>query len=107
MKIWLLSATLIGAGLVITGPGMAQPTPDKVDPVQTAQRNNNGSSARDADQGMNRNTTDQSSANKGHSEMGTSSAGSTARSAPSMHNDATTGLSSAKKQHEEANTPNK
>ncbi|MFL5286937.1 MAG: hypothetical protein ACJ8AW_39695 [Rhodopila sp.] len=107
MKILLLSATLIGAGLVIAGPAIAQPTPDKVDPVPTAQRNDNGSSARDADQGMNRNTTGQSSATKGHSEMGASSAGSTARSTPSMHNDATTGLSSAKKRHEEANTPNK
>jgi hypothetical protein len=107
MKILLLSATLIGAGLVIAGPAMAQPTPDKVDPVQTAQRNDNGSSTRDADQGINRNTTGLSSANKKHSEMGASSAGSTARSTPSMHKDATTGLSSAKKQHEEANTPNK
>jgi hypothetical protein len=107
MKILLLSATLIGAGLVIAGPAMAQPTPEKVDPVQTSQHNDNASSARDADQGMNRNTTGQSSANKKHSKMGASSAGSTARSAPSMHNDATTGLSSAKKQHEEANTSNK
>jgi hypothetical protein len=107
MKILLLSATLIVAGLVIVGPAIAQPTPDKVDPAQTAQRNDNGSSARDADQGMNRNTTGPSSANKAHSQMGASSAGSTARSTPSMHNDATTGLSSAKKQHEEANTPNK
>jgi len=57
MKALLLSATLIGAGLVIAGPVMAQPTPDKVDPVQTAQRNDNAPSARDADQGMNRNTT--------------------------------------------------
>jgi hypothetical protein len=107
MKIVLLSATLIGAGLVSAGPAMAQPTPDKVDPVQTTQRNDNGSSARDADQGMNRNTTGLSSANKEHSEMGASSAGSTARTTPSMHNDATTGLSSAKKLHEEANTTNK
>src|SRR4051812_25054715 len=107
MKIWLLSATLIGAGLVITGPGMAQPTPDKVDPVPTAQRNDNGSSARDADQGMNRNTTGLSSTNKEHSEMGASSAGSTARSTTGMHDDGTTGLSSAKQEREEANTSNK
>src|SRR5690348_6464567 len=103
MKILLLSATLIGAGLVIAGPAIAQPTPAKVDPVQTAQRNDSGSSARDADQGMNRNTTGQSSANKEHSEMGAPSAEATTKATPSMHNDATTGLSSAKKQHEEVN----
>ena len=78
---------------MIAGPAMAQPTPDKVDPVQTAQRNDSGSSARDADQGMNRNTTGLSSANKEHSEMGGSSAQATTKATPSMHNDATTGLS--------------
>jgi hypothetical protein len=79
MKTFLLSAALVGAGLMISGPVAAQNINKGSDPNAT---------------------------NKERSEMGASSAGSTARSTPSMHNDATTGLSSAKKQHEEANTSN-
>jgi hypothetical protein len=90
MKILLLSATLIGAGLVIAGPAMAQPTPDKVDPVQTAQRNDNGSSARNTDQGMNRDTTTGlSSAKKERDEAGASPVGSNTGSSSS----ATSGIS--------------
>ena len=94
MKTLLLSATLIGAGLVIAGPAIAQNINKGSDPNATKGSGPNA-------------TTGQSSANTEHSEMGASSAGSTARSTPSMHKDATTGLSSAKKQREEANTPNK
>jgi len=73
MKILLLSATLIGAGLVIAGPAMAQPTPEKIKPIQTAQRNDSGSS----DQGMNRDTTTGlSSAKKEREEAGASAASS-------------------------------
>jgi len=86
MKTLLLSATLIGAGLVIAGPAVAQNINKGSDPNATTGR---------------------SSTNKEHSEMGASSAQDTTKATPSMHNDATTGLSSAKKQHEEANTPNK
>ena len=86
MKTLLLSATLIGAGLVIAGPAVAQNINKGSDPNAT---------------------TGPSSANKEHSEMGASSAGSTARSTTSMHNDGTTGLSSAKKEREEVNTTNK
>jgi hypothetical protein len=84
MKLFLLSATLLGAGLMMSGPVVAQNVNKGSDP-----------------------TTGLSSAKKEHDEMGASSAGSKARSTTSMHNDATTGLSSAKKQHEEANTPNR
>jgi len=80
MKTLLLSATLIGAGLVIAGPAIAQNINKGSDPNAT---------------------TGQSSANKEHSEMGAPSAEATTKATPSMHNDATTGLSSAKKQHEE------
>ena len=82
MKILLLSATLIGAGLVIAGPAIAQNINKGSDPNAT---------------------TGLSNANKEHSEMGASSAEATTKATPSMHNDATTGLSSAKKQHEEVN----
>ncbi|MFL5253719.1 MAG: hypothetical protein ACJ8AI_12630 [Rhodopila sp.] len=84
MKIVLLSATLVAASLMITGPVAAQ----------------------NANKATESNTTGLSSADKEHSAMGGSSAGSTAKATPSMHNE-TTGLSSAKKQHEEANTSNK
>ena len=86
MKTLLLSATLIGAGLVIAGPAVAQNINKGSDPNAT---------------------TGPSSANKEHSEMSASSAGSTAKTTPSMHDDGTVGLSSAKKQREEANTSNK
>ena len=81
MKTLLLSATLIGAGLVIAGPVPAQNINKGSDPNAT---------------------TGLSSTNKEHSEMGASSEATT-KTTPSMHNDATTGLSSAKKQHEEVN----
>lgn len=95
MKILLLSVTLLGAGLAIAGPAMAQPTPDKVNPAQTAQRNDNGSSARNTDQGMNRDTTGLSSAKKEHDKAGASSMGSHTESASSAtsgvsHNDPST-----------------
>jgi hypothetical protein len=86
MKLFLLSATLLGAGLMMSGPVVAQNVNKGSDPNAT---------------------TGLSSAKKEHDEVGASSAGSKARSTTSMHNDATTGLSSAKKQHEEANTPNR
>jgi len=80
MERFLVSAVLIGAGLMITGPVVAQ----------------------NANKGAESNaTTGLSSTNKEHSEMGASSAEATTKATPSMHNDATTGLSSAKKQHEE------
>jgi uncharacterized protein (UPF0333 family) len=83
MKRFLLSAALIGAGMMITGPVVAQ----------------------NANKGAESNaTTGLSSTNKEHSEMGASSAQDTTKTAPTMHNDATVGLSSAKKQHEEADT---
>ena len=81
MKTLLLSATLIGAGLVIAGPATAQNINKGSDPNATT------------------------SANKEHSGMGASSAEATTKATPSMHNDATTGLSSAKKQHEEVDKP--
>jgi hypothetical protein len=71
------------------------------------QRNDNGPSARDADQGMNRNTTGLSSANKEHSEIGASSAGSDTGSATTTksavsHNDPTTKGRTSGKEHNEA-----
>jgi len=86
MRKLLLYTTLIGAGLMISGPVVAQNMNKEPD-----------SNA----------TTGLSSANKEHREMGASSEGSTMRSTTTMHNDGTTGLSSAKKEHEEANKPNK
>ena len=91
MKPLLLSATLIGAGLVIAGPAVAQNINKGSDPNAT---------------------TGLSSANKEHSEMGASSAGSdtgsatTTRSAVS-HNDPTTKGRTSGKEHNEAAAPNR
>jgi len=90
MKTLLLSATLIGAGLVIAGPAIAQNINKGSDPNAT---------------------TGLSSANKEHNEMGASSAGSdtgstTTRSAVS-HNDPTTKGRTSGKEHNEANAPNR
>ena len=84
MKTLLLSATLIGAGLVIAGPAIAQNINKGSDPNATKGSGPNA---------------------KEHSEMGAPSAEATTKATPSMHNDATTGLSSAKKQHEEVDKP--
>jgi hypothetical protein len=86
MRRFPLCTILIGAGLMISGPVVAQNT-------------NKG-----ADSNA---TTGLSSAAKQRGEMGASSAGSTMKSTPTMHDDGSTGLSSAKKQREEANTQNR
>ena len=104
MKILLLSATLIGAGLMITGPTLAQTAQEKIKPVQTAQRDDTTSSQRGVAKGTESNTTTGlSSAAKEHEEMGAPAhTGSTRSATTGMSNsDTTTGLSSAKKEHEE------
>ena len=106
MRILLLSAALIGAGLVTAGPTIAQTAQEKIKPVQTAQRDTAKSTDDNATTGL-------SSAKKEHEEMGaspnsqTGSTRSATTGAMSSHNDATTGLSSAKKEHEEAGGSNK
>jgi|1185.fasta_scaffold166959_1 hypothetical protein len=90
MKTLLLSATLIGAGLVIAGAVVAQNINKGSDPNAT---------------------TGLSSANKEHNEMGASSAGSDTGSATTKsavsHNDPTTKGRTSGKERNEAPAPNR
>jgi|1186.fasta_scaffold903076_1 hypothetical protein len=91
MKKILLSATLIGAALMVAGPACAQNVGKGTD---------------------SNTTTGLSSANKERTEAGASPAGSNTRSTAGAtstmsHDEPTTGLSSAKKEREEAGASNK
>jgi len=113
MKIPTFSAILVGAGLVIAGPAIAQTTQEKIKPIHTAQRNDSSSSERSTGKGMNSDgTTGLSSAKKEREQAGAAPAGSntgpaTSTTSSMSHNDGTSGLSSAKKEREEAGASNR